>query len=120
MSLPTKKIQKVVFELARSDQMAQCFMQLKCDKVACFEMLDKMLKKIIDTEDDKFRTVKQHNKRIKDVVTRRKVGCTLMGLVGFVEGLSEGEKTWVNHGSSSYLKAVRLDLSCALRASDCD
>lgn len=100
--------------------MTQCFLKFKNDKAACFEMLDKMLKKIIDTEDDKFRTVKQKNPRIVDVVTRRKEGCTLMGLVGFVEGSSEGEKTWVNQGSVNYLKAVRLDLSCALKASDCD
>lgn len=53
------KKKSVGAESSRTEKMSACFVQLKSDKEACFEMLDKMLKKIIDTEDNKFRTVKQ-------------------------------------------------------------
>jgi hypothetical protein len=83
-------------------------------------MLDSMLKKIVDTDDAKFRSVKQQNKRIVQVVTRRKEGRVLMGLVGFVEGETGGEKTWLNQGSISYVKTVRLELALGYKEAESD
>jgi hypothetical protein len=82
----------------------------------CFELLDKLLRKIVDNpDDDKYRSLKQDNKKVKYMVTRHKGGVMLMKLVGFLEETnSEGQAVWSNQGSVSYVKGVRLDLAAGL------
>jgi hypothetical protein len=85
------------------------------DEVAretCFELVEKLLSNIItNPADEKYRTVKQANKKLTGDVTRHQGGVVLIGLVGFLEERKDSELVWANRGSVSYLKGVRLDLA---------
>jgi PUB domain len=71
--------------------MTQCFRELKkANAEPCFELLDKLLKNIIDNNSlaenetgQKYRTVKRSNKKLKDFITNHKPGVSLLQLVGF-------------------------------------
>lgn len=85
------------------------------EREVCFELIDKVLRNIVENpEDDKYRTLKQANKKVKADVTRHKGGVVLMRLVGFQEESKDSEQVWSNKGSMSYLKGVRLDLAAGL------
>lgn len=101
-------------KLTRTELMREALQSIE-DEVAretCFELVDKLLSNIISNPaDEKYRTVKQSNKKLTGDVTRHQSGVVLIGLVGFVEERRDSELVWANRGSVSYLKGVRLDLA---------
>ena len=88
----------------------------KGQREPCFELLDKLLKNIIESngEDDKFRSIKTESKVLTQNVTRLKQGKALMELLGF----AEAQGHWTNNGGVSYLKGIRLDLQGAFSGVD--
>lgn len=104
--------------LTRKDHIRLQFAGLsKGSAEPCYELLDKLLKNIIESqgEEDKFRSIKQESKVLTQSVTRHKQGKILMDLVGF----QTKEGMWTNQGSVSYLKGIRLDLQGGYSASVC-
>ena len=75
--------------MSKKELMTQSFKELKKGSAEpCFELLNKLLKNIIDSqpeseESQKFRTVKKKNKKLKQFVTSQKAGVRLMELIGF-------------------------------------
>ena len=76
-------------------------------------MLDLLLRNIVEKEvegeENKCRTIKQENKKLNENVTKHKQGQILMELVGFKKE-KLADPVWMNKGSISYVKGVRLDL----------
>ena len=89
---------------------------------SCYELLDLLLKNIIEKEpsdlgqdanqqeENKCRTLKQTNKKLCDLVTKHTPGQNLMIHIGFKKEGSGSEAVWHNTSKISWIKGVRLDL----------
>ena len=85
--------------------MTEAFKNLsKSNAEGCFELIDLLLKNIIEKGDER-RQIKIGNPKLQNAVSKHKQGVKLMELVGF----TQEEGVWVNRGSMSYLKGIRLD-----------
>lgn len=86
---------------------------------AAVNLVQKLFKNVIDNPtEDKFRTVKLNNARIKDTLTKYVNGVALMRLVGFQQVYDNESKESVlkmsGNASVSYLKTQRLDFDLSV------
>lgn len=78
---------------------------------ASFQLLDRIIKNVVENpSEDKFKSIKKDNKKIKESLTKYKAGVEVLVKIGFHFSESDGVFKMSSTATLSYIKGLRLDL----------